>query len=49
MALSVEIPITVFTSLSIATLAKLTDPKIFTSEHSKGNFSEISTNFVAAA
>ena len=45
-ALSVEIPITVLTPLSIATLATFDEPKIFTSEHSKGNSSEISTNFV---
>ena len=49
MALSVEIPITVSTFLSIETLATLVEPKILTSEHSNGNFSEISTNLVAAA
>ena len=41
-------PITVLIFFSIATLAKLEDPKILISEHSKGNFSDISTNFVAA-
>ena len=48
-ALSVDIPMTVSTFFSIEALAILVDPKIFTSEHSNGNFSEISTNFVAAA
>ena len=40
---------TILTFLSIETLAIFVEPKIFTSEHSKGNFSDISTNLVAAA
>ena len=47
--MSVEIPITDSIFLSIATLATLLDPKILQSMHSKGNFSDKSTNFVAAA
>ena len=40
-ALSVEIPITFFIFLSIATLATFAEPTIFTSIVSNGNFSEI--------
>ena len=48
-ALSVEIPTTVFILCSIETLAIFDDPTIFVSIHSNGNFSDKSTNFVAAA
>ena len=47
--MSVETPITVGTFLLIHALTRLVEPKIFISIHSKGNFSERSTNFVAAA
>ena len=48
-ALSVETPITVGTFLFIQARTILVDPSIFISIHSNGNFSDKSTNFVAAA
>ena len=48
-ALSVDTPITVEIFLFIQALAIFVDPIIFVSIHSNGNFSERSTNFVAAA
>ena len=44
-----DTPITVGTFLFKQALATLVEPTIFVSMHSKGNFSERSTNFVAAA
>ena len=48
-ALSVETPITVGTFLFIQARTILVDPSIFISIHSNGNFSDKSTNLVAAA